>query len=255
MTSDPTTPADSSKKGSRLIGRLLPPAIRLWLHSQLDHLDGLEFALDGSDRQILGGYLPGLSLVARQAVYQGLHVSQAEVKASDIRVNLPQVLRGKPLRLLQPFPVDGRVTVLAADLRASLGSPLLGQGLRDVLRHLLAGAVSEEQVPLETWLGNGSEPAEVDIALGRDRLTLRWPGAAPRADALELALGLAMREGRWLCLEQPIATVLPAIGAPSSPIALDETAFDLGPEVNIRHLAITPEGIDLVGMVRVIPAD
>lgn len=254
MTSDPANSANSAK-GSRILSRLLPPAIRLWLHTQLDHLEGLEFAIDGKDRQILGGYLPGVTLSARQAVYQGLHVSQAEVKATDIRVNLPQVLRGKPLRLLQPFPVGGQVTVLAEDLRASLGSPLLGQGLRDVLKQLLAGAVSEQQIPPVNWLGEGGESPEVDIALGSDRLTLRWPGASPSDDALELTLGLAMREGRWLCLEQPVATVVPAMGEPPSPIALDEIAFDLGPEVDIRQLVVTPEGIDLVGMVRVIPAD
>ncbi|MEA5447666.1 DUF2993 domain-containing protein [Leptolyngbya sp. CCNP1308] len=255
MTSDPANSADSAAKGSRIISRLLPPAIRLWLHTQLDHIEGLEFAIDGKDRQILGGYLPGVTLAARQAVYQGLHVSQAEVKATDIRVNLPQVLRGKPLRLLQPFPVDGQVTVLAEDLRASLGSPLLGQGLRDVLKQLLAGAVSEQQVPLVNWLGDRDLSPEVDIVLGRDRMTLRWPGASFSDDTLELSLGLAMRDGRWLCLKQPVATVVPATGEPSSPIALDEIAFDLGTEVDIRQLAVTPAGIDLVGMVQVIPAD
>lgn len=254
MTSDPVNSADAAK-GSRIISRLLPPAIRLWLHTQLDHLEGLEFAIDGKDRQILGGYLPGVTLAARQAVYQGLHVSQADVKATDIRVNLPQVLRGKPLRLLQPFPVDGQVTVLAEDLRASLGSPLLGQGLRDVLKQLLAGAVSEKQIPLVSWLGDGNEFPDVDIALASDRMTLRWPGASRSDDALELSLGLAMRDGRWLCLEQPVARVVPAIGEPQSPIALDEIAFDLGAEVDIRQLAVTPAGIDLVGMVQVIPAD
>ncbi|MGB6017674.1 MAG: DUF2993 domain-containing protein, partial [Nodosilinea sp.] len=187
-------------------------------------------------------------------IYQGLHVSQVAISAADIRVNLPQVLRGKALRLLQPFPVDGQVAILADDLRASLGSPLLGQGLRDVLKQLLAGAVSPQMVPLDRWLESGDEAAAVDIALDTDRLTLRWAGHRVGQD-LELTTGLAMREGRWLCLRQPVATVTTAPGEPSPPIALDDMAFDLGPEVNIRHLAVTPAGIDLVGMVRVIPAD
>ena len=258
MTFDPAPTPDSdapAAKGSRIISRLLPPAIRLWLHTQLDHIEGLELAINGKDRQILGGYLPGVTVVARQAVYQGLHLSQAEVSAADIRVNLPQVLRGKPLRLLQPFPVDGQVTVLAADLRASLKSPLLGQGLRDVLKQLLAGAVSEQNVPLVRWLGDGAAPAEVDIALASDRLTLCWPGTAPGGDSLELAMGLTMRAGRWLCLQQPVATVVPAAGGPPSPTVLNDLAFDLGPEVDIRQLTVTPQGIDLVGMVQVIPAD
>lgn len=256
MISEPPSPAESDPKGpkgSRIISRLLPLAIRLWLHSQLDQIEGLEFAIDGKDRQILGGYLPGVNLAARQAVYQGLHVSQAQLNATDIRVNLPQVLRGKALRLLQPFPVAGQVAVLAEDLRASLQSPLLGQGLRDVLAQLLAGAAGS--LALDQWLQDGAAYAAVDIALAPDRLTLRWPGDTPTADALELTTGLAMEEGRWLCLCDPVVRVISRSGAGRSPITLTTTRFDLGPEVDIQQLTVTATGIALVGTVRVIPAD
>ncbi len=260
--SDPAV-SGSGPRGSRLISRLLPPAIRLWLHTQFDHIEGLEFAIEGKDRQILGGYLPGVNLAAHQVVYQGLHVSQALVSAADIRVNLPQVLRGKPLRLLQSFPVEGRVTMLADDLRASLRSPLLGQGLRDVVTQLLASA--DEVIPLDRWIGDGEAHATVDIELDADRLTLRWPEKSPSLESsipealepetLELTTGLAIKEGRWLCLCQPVIRRLPATGEPPSPMQLAETAFDLGPEVDIRQLSVTSQGIDLEGMVRVIPAD
>ncbi|MBE9135748.1 DUF2993 domain-containing protein [Nodosilinea sp. LEGE 07088] len=256
MTPPPAPPSDSDAPragGSRLISRLLPPAIRLWLQSQLDHIEGLEFAIDGKDRQILAGYLPGVNLAARQAVYQGLHVSTAQVNAVDIRVNLPQVLRGKPLRLLQPFPVSGQVTMLAADLSASLRSPLLGQGLQDVLKQLVAAAA--EPLPLEQWLGQGEAVPQVESVLGTERLTLRWANVSPGADSLELTTGLVMKAGRWLCLQQPAAVLVPTTGTAAAPIALEEIAFDLGPEVDIRTLAVTPIGIELVGTVRVIPAD
>ncbi|MGB3137618.1 MAG: DUF2993 domain-containing protein [Nodosilinea sp.] len=246
MPSDPavTSSADGAAKGSRIISRLLPPAVRLWLHTQLDHIEGLEFAIDGKDRQILAGYLPQVTVSAHQAVYKGLHVSHVALSAADIRVNLPQVLRGKALRLMQPFPVDGQVTVLADDLQASLASPLLGQGLRDVLKQLLA-----EQLDLDRWLDHGDGAAAVDITLATDRLTLRWSKPEP----LEVKTGLAIQEGRWLCLQQPVATVS-APGQPPAPLALEDIAFDLGPEVDIRQLAVTPQGIDLVGIARVIPA-
>lgn len=258
MTSDPpVTPNSdaSTAKGSRIISRLLPPAIRLWLQSQLDHIEGLEFAIDGKDRQILGGYLPKVTVAAHQAVYQGLHVSQVAVSAADIRVNLPQVLRGKALRLLQPFPVDGQVTVLADDLRASLRSPLLGQGLQDVLKQLLAKAADHQAIPAERWLADAQTAPEVEITLDTDRLTLRWPTAHPAGETLVLTTELAMRAGRWLCLGQPVMTVIPAPGDAPQPVELDEIAFDLGPEVDIRQLTVTPTGIDLIGTVRVIPAD
>ena len=106
--------------GRGLVSRILPPAIRLWLHSQLDHLENLDFRIEGRDRQILSGYLPQVSLSASQAVYQGLQVSRAEVRAEEIYLNLGQVIRGKALRLLQPFPVRGLVYLTREDLRASL---------------------------------------------------------------------------------------------------------------------------------------
>ncbi|MGB3201365.1 MAG: DUF2993 domain-containing protein [Nodosilinea sp.] len=258
MTSDPAATPESdasTAKGSRIISRLLPPAIRLWLQTQLDHIEGLEFAIDGKDRQILAGYLPQVTVAAHQAVYQGLHVSQVALNAANIRVNLPQVLRGKALRLLQPFPVDGQVTMLTADLRASLQSPLLGQGLRDVLKQLLTGTIAQHNIPLDRWLGEGEASPPIDIALASDRLILCWPQEPLSGDGLELTMGLAMRDGRWLCLRQPAATVLSATGARSSPVALNDIEFDLGPEVDIRQLAVTPTGIELVGGVRVIPAD
>ncbi len=255
MPSDPAAAdASPSSQGSRLISRLLPPAIRLWLHTQLDHIEGLEFAIDGKDRQILGGYLPGVTVAARQAVYQGLHVSQVAVNAADIRVNLPQVLRGKPLRLMQPFPVAGQVIVLADDLRASLRSPLLGQALWDALKLLLTDPEAQDRFATHP-LGAGNLPAEVDIELDTDRLTLRWPSPTQGEKALQLTMGLAIREGRWLCLCNPVAAVIPDLGEGLSPIPLQEKTFDLGPEVDIEQLAVTSIGIELVGRVRVIPAD
>jgi hypothetical protein len=247
MPADPTPePETPAARGSRLISRLLPPAIRLWLHTQLDHIEGLEFAINGSDRQILAGHLPAVTVAARQAAYQGLYVSQVQVQATGIRVNLPQVLRGKALRLLQPFPVDGRVAVLVEDLRASLRSPLLGPALREALTPLLASAVPPIAA---TWL----EQDTVDIDLGHDRLTLGWPGI--EGDRLELALELTLEAGRCLCLRQPIATVRSPAGDPLSTAPLADITFDLGPEVDLRQLTVTPAGIDLVGAVRVIPAD
>jgi len=58
----------------------------------------------GSDRQILHGTIPRVSILARHAVYQGLHLTQIQLVGEGIRTNLGQVL-GQPLRLLEPVPV------------------------------------------------------------------------------------------------------------------------------------------------------
>ena len=111
--------------------------MRLWIQSQLDHVESLEFTLQGKDRQIVSGYVPEVSLSAAKAVYAGLHLSQVMATATEIRFNLGQMLRGKPLRLLQAFPIEGQVCLYANDLLASLQSRLLAEGLQDVLLRLV----------------------------------------------------------------------------------------------------------------------
>jgi len=226
------------QRGSRLVGRLLPPAIRLWLHAQLDHLEDLDFRIEGRDRQILSGYLPQVSLSASQAVYQGLQVSRAEVRAEEIYLNLGQVIRGKALRLLQPFPVRGLVYLNREDLRASLQAPLLAQGLGEVLGQL----------------GQTLPPASAvrDLTLAEGWLGVTWGGVEASAQQLRLETGLSLREQRWLCLDQPTVTT----GQPgqwSTPLVLADLTLDLGPATAIDHFSVTPDHIEIRGMVRVMP--
>ncbi|MFZ4640799.1 MAG: DUF2993 domain-containing protein [Nodosilinea sp.] len=244
-------PAEASPlRGSRLIGRLLPPAIRLWLHTQLDHLEGLDFGIQGQDRQILSGYLPQVTLSADQATYQGLRIRNARIRASDIYLNLGQVLRGKALRLLQPFPVRGEVYLSIEDLQASLQAPLIIQGLGDVVGRL---------EPLAPFPGEGSVQLPclskvTDVTLGHNWLALTWGGAEPQANQLRLETTMVLRDQRWLYLHQPVISRY-ADRAWSDPIAMETVAFDLGPETEIDDFVITPDHIQIKGTVRVIPAD
>ena len=149
----------TSGKGSRLIGRILPAAVRFWLRSQVEQVDSLSLALEGRDRQLLSGYLPGVSVSAEQAIYQGIHIGQLQLSAQDIRINVGQVVRGKPLRLLKVFPVLGEVALTSDDLNASLSSELLAGGLRDFWQSLL-------QIP--------ALAEEVEIDMVRLRCSLLW---------------------------------------------------------------------------------
>lgn len=249
---DDTAAPSTAKRG--VISRLLPPAIRLWLQTQLDHLDGLEFRLEGKDRQILSGHVPQVSLSAQQAVYQGLHVSQVAVTAQDIRINLGQVLRGKPLRLLQAFPVSGRVYLRTEDVRASLHAPLLEQGLQDIFQRWMQAPSGINATGSALEQLNALPPATqlTNIALGDGSLTLTWQLETPTADHLRLHTHLAMQEGRYLCLER--TEVQSGQGDRwSAPTPLEDVVMDLGAEATIRRLTVTPQAIEMDGTVRVIP--
>jgi hypothetical protein len=81
-------------KKSTIISTVLSPALRLWLRSQVEQLEALQFNIIGGDRQILTGHIPGVSIAASGVVYQGLHLSKIQLEGTDIRVNLGQVIKG-----------------------------------------------------------------------------------------------------------------------------------------------------------------
>ncbi|MGB5915818.1 MAG: DUF2993 domain-containing protein [Phormidesmis sp.] len=166
-TADEDT-VNSKKGGSRIIGRLLPPAVSFWLRSQVDQVASLTIDLTGRDLQILTGYLPGAAVSASHAVYKGIHLSQAQLSAVGIQINVGEVIRGKPLRLLQPFPVLGSVVLSAEDLEASLISPLLMAGLLSFWRSLMQIPDVAEAVKARY----GLLPTASDMVLARPQIRL-----------------------------------------------------------------------------------
>ncbi|MBD0335466.1 MAG: DUF2993 domain-containing protein [Cyanobacteria bacterium Co-bin13] len=252
VTADPTSAA-SRQGGSRMISRILPPAVRLLIQTQVDQVENLVFRIEGRDRQILSGYVPKAAIAADRAVYQGLHLSHVQVEALEIHINLGQVLRGKPLRLLQRFPIVGEVVIQERDLAASLAAPLLRDGIRDFLKQLMA--VQSPGQDLRPYLGALLQGDQAqfqvgEVAIAPNQLTLTLIPAQGGA-AVTLRTGLAVREGHILILHQP--SLLPA--AEAEPINLDGFELDLGPEVQIDSLALTQGQIDIRGTVQVIPAD
>jgi len=242
--------------GSRLISRVLPPAVRLWIQSQLDHVESLEFTLQGKDRQIVSGYVPEVSLSAAKAVYAGLHLSQVMATATEIRFNLGQMLRGKPLRLLQAFPIEGQVCLYANDLLASLQSRLLAEGLQDVLLRLVKAQpdMFPENSHIRALLTDFSKAsATTDIHLGQNQLTLIWRPAQPVGEKVILTTGLEVKAGSLLYLTQPQVTVIQQDQTSPSSINLDDVVIDLGSEVKIQTLTLREELIEVVGTVRVVP--
>lgn len=157
------TPSPSSPQGSRLISRVLPVAVKFWLQTQLDEIGDLKFEIQATDRQVLSGHIPGIALSAQQAIYQGVQITDIDVQASNITINIGQVLRGKPLRLKQPFPITGHVVFDGDALEASSTGSILADGLLDFWQTLLA----KEDVAAEVATYYGPEVA----ALGDQNLS------------------------------------------------------------------------------------
>ncbi|CAO5053170.1 DUF2993 domain-containing protein [Microcystis aeruginosa] len=189
---------------SEIISKVLPPAVRLFLRTQVEQIEDLEMQLHGHDRQILRGYIPGVFLAVGKAIYQGLHLGKAQLRGENIRLNIGQVLRGKPLKILEPIRVSGEVEINEQDLNNSIASTILVNAFADLLIFSLEnnGVVNAREIISQqrfNWknvllnqgyfslLGHRETGAEViftaDITL-KDARTLgisprQWQGLAP----------------------------------------------------------------------------
>lgn len=128
----------------RLIGSVLNPALRLWLRSQVEEAQEIHVQVEAGDGQLLTGKIPQVSVRGVGVVYQGLHLTDVRLVAQHIAVNLGQVMRGKPLRLLESIAAWGQLVLAESDLQASLASSLLCTVLGELLDQWVSPLVEQQ---------------------------------------------------------------------------------------------------------------
>ncbi len=236
---DAVTEGDQQNRPSKsgLISKVLASAVALWIRSQVEHLEDLEVDVEAGDRQILSGCIPHVRLSAGKAVYQGLHLSQVWLTGQNICINLGQILRGKPLRLLEPIQVVGTVILQQVDLNASLTAPLLANGVTEFLLTLL-NASDLGEVPLD------SDPRlnlqNLQIILDADLVTLSASliSVSGTATAIAIRTGFALASPHELKLVNPqwLPHATAKRGLPLSD--LEGYTFDLGADTQIEQLKL-----------------
>jgi hypothetical protein len=231
----------SRGQGSRIASAVLSPAVQLWLRSQVQQVSELSVKIEGSDRQIFSGTIPKVTAAAIGAVYRGLHLTSVAIEGAGIRVNLGQVIKGKPLRLLESFPIFGVLRLIQADLNASLKAPMLADALSEFLRPLLP--IADLEGPLE--LQNSQ------IAIDTDLLTLSAVILRAGGSQIPFVLrtGLRMASCHELMFENPEIEVSKQLNSN----ILNSFKIDFGPEVEIEELVLNPGEIVCRGGIRVLP--
>ncbi|MGB3691377.1 MAG: DUF2993 domain-containing protein [Spirulinaceae cyanobacterium] len=234
-----------SKSSQSLISQVLSPALKLWLATQVEEIAKLQINISGSNRQIIGGYIPRVSLKCDRAIYQGLHLSQAELQGENIRINIGQVIKGKPLQLLEPIVVTGKVLLEEKDLQASLSANLLSAALANLLPLFIAA--SQEQSSKKLWKDKRLNWQEIKIDAGK--LTLR--GTCQDAEAKEMPIslctGLDLTSPHELSLS-PISIETPELDC----ISINNYKVDLGEQVHLEELKVTPGQVFCRGSLTVI---
>jgi LmeA-like phospholipid-binding len=230
-------PKPLSSKPQGIISSLLAPACAAWLRTQVSEVESLDIQISAGDRQILTGAIPAVAIIATKTVYQGISLQSIKLLADQIEINLSQVIRGKPLRLLQPIAVDATATIAEADLLSSLTAPLLA----DAVNELIAQAI---ELPISDWSLTWQS---VQIATGK--LTLQ--GQVQQAGSLlpiVICTGIILREGRIIHLE-PLAVQCELLAGRS----IESYSIDLGNEVDLRELMLGIGELHCAGQIQIRP--
>jgi hypothetical protein len=240
----PDSIPDTTRPG--LISKILVPAIRLWLKTQTDHLDTLTLEIQASDRSVLSGKIPKINLTAQAAIYQGIHLSALNLIGSNIHLNLSQILRGKPLHLLAPIPLDLNIQLTEADLNASLNAPLLQPAITQFIQ-LLLQSTQDNTTPLNLQ--------NLACRLEDNTLTLWGNLISETSEISQLALRtqLHLTTPNQLTLVAP--TWLPHANAKRGMLIsdLEGHTFDLGPDTRFSQLHISPTHIAAALTLTVLP--
>lgn len=231
---------------SKLISKILSPALRLWLRSQVEQAEELEIQIQGQDRQILRGYVPGVSLQTRRAIYQGLRLGQVLLQGENIRINIGQVVKGKPLQLLEPIQVSGEVKLTETDLQDSLSSTILANALTELLIALLERqAVTNPK----KFLASSSIKWQA-IALGMDSFSLEGTLLLPdhQQQIFQLYACLILINAQSLLLKE-----IRLEGFPAFTDTIQDYPIDLGTDVAISSLTLRPGKLACVGQLLIRP--
>ncbi len=233
---------------SRIISRVLTPAVKLWVRSQLEHVEDLQITIEAGDRQILSGNIRQVGAAASKAIYRGLYFSQIQVSGQDIQTNLGQMLRGKPFRLLAAFPVRGEVSLSATDLNASLQNPLLANAVIDFLLILM-------QRDNDTASGSPPRLQDVQVELGEHELTLTGVLVTDGTEqAIAIRTGLRIKGGNLLELRgfqhrSSVQELIPIAECPA------KFTIPLGSDVQLDHLSIQSDYLVCQGQIMVRPGN
>jgi len=233
---------NSQAKGAnqiRVITNVLTQAVKLWLRTQVSRVSQLEVDIKASDRQLLSGRIPWVSISASDAVYQGLHITRIQLVAENIQINIGAVLKGQPLRLLATVPVVGELIVEEKDLNSSLSSELLGTALNEVLVKLLPEyCLKSKQI---TW---------EKIILENHRIILAAIVTCPSENTpLEISLNLDLLSNHELRLSH-----IQVLQNSSSLVeGKADYYLDLGSDVEIQELKVIPSHLVCRGKINVNP--
>jgi hypothetical protein len=229
-----------------VIAKLLSSAVKLYLRSQVERVEDLQVKIVGKSKQIFQGYIPQVLLSCDRAVYQGLHLSQVQLNGKDIAVNLPEVIKRQPLKLLEAVFVEIQLRLDASDLQASLDSALLQSGLSDLWQMILTSQNNKYSPELTKLKVEWQTIAISDRQLNFAGI---YQDALGETRTIALSTGIDLANAHTFCLS-PLNITSDFLDLLNHNLER-QLEIDLGTDVMLRELTIESEQILCRGKIRI----
>jgi hypothetical protein len=246
-----STDDQTPKRSPGLIGKVLAPAVRLWLKSQTEHLEDLKLSIQAGDRQILSGKIPRIEASVVAAVYQGIHIRDLQLTAQEIQVNLGQVMRGKALKLLAAFPIDLKLSLSEEDLNRSLCTPMIQQAVTQFLMGILGSADGSSQNRLT--ITNLKAKLQDGIIILCGNLPSSAGDTLGNTTEIAIRTGLQLTQPNKIALQNPVWLPHAKAKRGMAITELNGYEFDLGPGTSMTEVTIELGKISCIGRLTVLP--
>ncbi|MEM8827881.1 MAG: DUF2993 domain-containing protein [Cyanobacteria bacterium P01_G01_bin.19] len=238
-----------------MITRLLSTALKFYLRSQVDQVRGLQLKIDGKNRQVLQGCIPRVCLSCEDVVYQDLQLGVVEIVGSNIAVNLPEILKNKPLRLLEPIVVEIKLILDADNLSNSIDSSLLQSGLTDLWQIFVAEQLKNAVEPMLAesdieWQKIAIAPSlNHNLSITEGELTFAgvYQDSSGNLQKLVLSAGIGLANSHALLLSPVKITD----NTDFTGELIERLEIDLGKDVEIEELKIESEKLQCCGKIKI----
>lgn len=230
------------KAKTEIISNILNPALKLWLKSQLDHVDDLKIKISATDNQLLRGKINQVFLDTNSAIYQGIYVRKVLIETENIAINIGEIVRGKALKLLQPIFVNGELKTTEQDLNNSLNSDLLSQGLTDLVNLFLSANNSNHILE-----NNQIKWKQLTIDDQKFNLIGNFINSENSQTKLIIKCGLALENPHTLLLNPVYIEGIPTIDN----FILNNFTVDLGDQVELDQINLSSQELHCMGKVQI----
>ncbi len=138
----------TSSKESGFILKIISKSLEIWMRRQCKMIGELRLDINGTSLKLLKGQLSGVSLFAKDVIFQDLSFSLVNLKSGPIKLKLNQERKLSSIIDMQEFQIEGNVVIQSEGINSIFLSKRW-RSMREWLAKALLGVNSFDKISIE----------------------------------------------------------------------------------------------------------